>query len=313
MIRRSGQVRQKRFTRVLDPRLSIAGIVCVIGAIVAGGVEALGVQIPAIGSLVRQILLATLGLVLVGASAFTTTRENPPEEMAMSTDRVPLPASTPRPKLSPRFTGREELLAQTRTALMEYRRVALAGLGGVGKTQLALAYVERFRPQYETVWWIRAEDEVALNEDYVALAAAQGISVDAQAEQTQQIEQIRRWLDDRDGWLLVFDNAEAEEIVETYLPQRRSGQALVTTRNQHWRAVEARPSRPRPPTRSGCRRAVCGVCGCGFLTARRQARTARPASHLGHGGPTGGRHGAGSVRRGCVLVGQFRVGFVDPR
>jgi tetratricopeptide (TPR) repeat protein len=233
-IRRSERLRPNRFTRVLDPRLSIAGIVCVIGAIVAGGVEALGVQMPAVGSLVRQILLATLGLVLVGASAFTTTRENPPEEMAMSTDRVPLPANTPRPKLSSRFTGREELFAQTRTALVEHQRVALAGLGGVGKTQLALAYVERFRSQYEMVWWIRAEDEVALNEDYVGLATAQGVSVDGQAEQTRQIEQIRHWLEDRDGWLLVFDNAEAEETVETYLPQRRSGQALVTTRNQHW-------------------------------------------------------------------------------
>ncbi|MFF0106632.1 FxSxx-COOH system tetratricopeptide repeat protein [Streptomyces hirsutus] len=208
---------------------------CVVGAIVAGGVEALGMRFPAVDSPVRQVLLAAFGLVLLAVSAFTTTLENPSEELVMSTDRVPLPPSTPRPRLSPRFTGRDQLLTQTRTTLVERRRVALAGLGGVGKTQLALAYVERYRHEYEVVWWIRAEDDVALIEDYLNLAREHGVPIDPQSEQAQQIERTRRWLEDRDSWLLVFDNAEAEDMVDAYLPQRRSGQVLVTARNQHWR------------------------------------------------------------------------------
>ncbi|WP_326553403.1 FxSxx-COOH system tetratricopeptide repeat protein [Micromonospora sp. NBC_01813] len=219
----------------LDPRLSAAGVACVVAAIVAGGVELLGVRIPVVDSTVRQLLLAGLGLALLVASVFVTTREVSSEEMSMSTDRVPLPANTPRPKLTPRFTGREALLAEAHAALRGQRRLALAGLGGVGKTQLALAYVERFRSEHAVVWWLRAEDRVALDDDYLGLAAAHGVPVDSESPQPQQTEVIRRWLEERDNWLLVFDNAEAEDLVDDYLPQRRSGHVLVTTRNQHWR------------------------------------------------------------------------------
>jgi tetratricopeptide (TPR) repeat protein len=235
LMRRSPKGRSAtRSIRRLDPRLSVFGVTCVAAAIVAGGVEALGVQLPAIDSALRQGLLAAFGILLVVASVFTTTLEATPEEMTMSSDRVPLP-NTQRPRLSPRFTGRDQLLAETRSSLIDQRRVAFAGLGGVGKTQLALAYVEHFRSQYEVVAWLRAEDSLALNEDYVGLGSAHGIPLDTQADQTQQIAAIRRWLEERDDWLLVFDNAEAEETVDDYLPQRRSGHVLVTTRNQHWR------------------------------------------------------------------------------
>lgn len=105
----------------------------------------------------------------------------------------------------------------------------------MGKTQLALAFVERFRSEYAAVWWLRAEDSVALNDDYLGLAAAHGVPIDPDGQQAQQVEVIRRWLEERDNWLLVFDNAEAEELVDDYLPQRRSGHVVVTTRNQHWR------------------------------------------------------------------------------
>lgn len=238
MRRRRGR-RPAGLVHLLDPRLSTLGVTCVAAAIGAGGVDALGLQIPVIDSPVRQALLAGFGLALLVASAVTTTRDVPSEEMAMTTDRVPLPASTPRPKLTPRFTGREELLIACRATLVEQRRLALAGLGGVGKTQLALAYVERFRQEYAVVWWLRAEENVALNDDYLGLAAAHGVPIDTGGPLAQQIETIRRWLEERDNWLLVFDNVETEELVDGYLPQRRSGHVLVTTRNQHWRNATA--------------------------------------------------------------------------
>ncbi|MFV2110080.1 FxSxx-COOH system tetratricopeptide repeat protein [Micromonospora sp. LOL_015] len=221
--------------RRLDPQLSASGIVCVVAAIAAGGVEMLGVRIPVVDSLVRQLLLAGLGLALVVASAFVTTRDIAAEEMTMATDRVPLPPSTPRPKLTPRFTGRAGLLTEMHESLIEQRRLALAGLGGVGKTQLTLAYVENYRSEYPVVWWLRAENRVTLDDDFLGLAGAHGLPVDPASPQPQQIDVIRHWLAERDNWLLVFDNAEAEELVDDYLPQRRSGHVLVTTRNQHWR------------------------------------------------------------------------------
>lgn len=278
MARKKPAQRLPRHIRRLDPRLSTIGVMCLIGAVVAGGVEALGVQIPVVDSLARQALLGGLGLALVVASVLVTTRKVPVEEIAMSTDRVPLPSSTPRPKLSSRFTGRDELLTQARSSLVDQRRVALAGLGGVGKTQLALAYVERFRSEYEVVWWLRAEEAVALNEDYLTLAHAHGVPADPNAEPSQQKETVRRWLEERDNWLLIFDNVENEAVVDGYLPQRRAGHVLVTTRNQYWRNATPRSSSapgttstpsPRPLGTARCRSRHRSTLRCSTRPRRR--------------------------------------------
>jgi hypothetical protein len=75
---------------------------------------------------------------------------------------------------NPNFTGRESLLAQLRSALTSGQPAALTqaihGLGGVGKTQLAVEYAYRHAAEYDLVWWVRAEEPAALAADYAALA-----------------------------------------------------------------------------------------------------------------------------------------------
>jgi tetratricopeptide (TPR) repeat protein len=149
---------------------------------------------------------------------------------------------------NPNFTGREELLEALRESLAAGQATALTqaalhGLGGVGKTQLALEYAFRhFRDKqdYDIVWWLRAEDPLALAGDYAALAAELDLPEKGAAEQEDQVAAVRRWLSQHDRWLLIFDNAGKPEDLMSYLPQGGGGQVLITSRYAAWRGT-ARP------------------------------------------------------------------------
>jgi tetratricopeptide (TPR) repeat protein len=145
---------------------------------------------------------------------------------------------------NPNFTGREEMLAALRAALTSGQAAALTqtihGLGGVGKTQLAIEYAYRHRADYPLVWWVRAEEPATLAGDYAALAAALDLPQKDAREQAVIIDAVRRWLEANTGWLLVFDNAGEPADVREYLPRSAGGHVIITSRNPVWGAV-ARP------------------------------------------------------------------------
>ncbi|MBC8450035.1 MAG: tetratricopeptide repeat protein, partial [Chloroflexi bacterium] len=145
---------------------------------------------------------------------------------------------------NPNFTGRESLLAQLRAALMSGQPAALtqaiSGLGGVGKTQLAVEYAYRHAAEYDVVWWVRAEEPVTLAADYAGLAGKLGLPEQDAPDQRAVVEAVRRWLGQNAGWLLVFDNAPGPAEVRDYLPRGATGHVLVTSRHPSWRGV-ARP------------------------------------------------------------------------
>ena len=148
---------------------------------------------------------------------------------------------------NPNFTGREEMLAELRAALASGQAAALTqvpqaihGLGGVGKTQLAIEYAYRHRGDYSLVWWVRAEDPAALAGDYAGMAAALDLQQKDVREQAVIVEAVRRWLEQNTGWLLVFDNAGEPADIREYLPRSACGHVIITSRNPAWGAV-ARP------------------------------------------------------------------------
>ncbi len=111
----------------------------------------------------------------------------------------------------------------------------LYGLGGVGKTQVALEYVHRFMADYDLVWWISSEqpdDVVASLAELAARLGAQG-GDDIAAASQEAVDLLRRGVPS-DRWLLVFDNADDPEQLRRYFPQGGSGHILVTSRNQSW-------------------------------------------------------------------------------
>ena len=142
------------------------------------------------------------------------------------------------PARNPGFTGRRKLLATVRRRLVAENRAvvqALHGMGGVGKTQLAVEYAHRFVSSYDVVWWITAEQTGLIGEQFAALAEAMGC-----AQPDAGLEVVRREvlakLQEQDRWLLVFDNAESPEDVAGWLPGG-SGHVLITSRTRRWTEI----------------------------------------------------------------------------
>ena len=142
------------------------------------------------------------------------------------------------PPRNPGFTGRDQMLADMRQALLGGGRAvvqALAGMGGVGKTQLAAEYAYRFASGYDVVWWIAAEQAGLIGEQVAALAAGLGCAgpdTDLGAAGRAALGELRR----RDRWLLVFDNAEAPQDLAAWLPGG-AGHVLITSRARGWAEV----------------------------------------------------------------------------
>jgi tetratricopeptide (TPR) repeat protein len=146
------------------------------------------------------------------------------------------------------FTGREDLLDALAGALGEQDAVAvtqaISGLGGVGKTALAVEYAYRYRAEFDLVWWVHAEQPTTLLGDLAGLAAALELPEHELAAQDQMALAVRHWLQRHDRWLLILDNAEGPDsptglaaplgTVASLLPQAAGGQVLVTSRDASW-------------------------------------------------------------------------------
>jgi tetratricopeptide (TPR) repeat protein len=136
------------------------------------------------------------------------------------------------PPRNPHFTGRNEKLAQLDAMLgRRHSVVAIHGLGGIGKSQLAQEYAHTRRDRYRIIWWVRAGGQVELTTDLIKLGRAFGLDVDTQPEHV--VSAVRAQLGIRRDWLLVFDNVSDIEVIRELLPAG-DGHVLITSRIRHW-------------------------------------------------------------------------------
>jgi hypothetical protein len=163
---------------------------------------------------------------------------------------TPLPSSPPTSRIwhipyrrNPLFTGREELLQQLYdrfTASNSSKTVALSqaqaisGLGGIGKTQVALEYAYRYSHQYRYVFWISAATPETLLSDFVKLAPLLSIFEKDVQEPYVTVTAVKKWLTQQRDWLLILDNADDLTLASDYLPDgsNTNGHVLLTTRAQ---------------------------------------------------------------------------------
>jgi hypothetical protein len=161
-------------------------------------------------------------------------------------DGVRVPGSLPRVwnvrRRNPAFTGRERELAGLRERLCSGERAfvqALQGIGGVGKTELAVEYAHLFGNEYDLVWWIDAERPELVGEQLVALAVAAGwVPLNALAAVTR--DTVLHRLQRESGWLLIYDNAETIDVIAALIPDG-DGHVVITSRSQQTGGVAAAP------------------------------------------------------------------------
>ncbi|MFK0259908.1 tetratricopeptide repeat protein [Streptomyces angustmyceticus] len=134
------------------------------------------------------------------------------------------------------FVGRSEELERLRMGLAEQGEAAVTqaqavhGLGGIGKSALALHYAHRYRNSYRLVWWITATSPEQIDASLAALTVRLHPQWAATAQPDECTNWAIAWLQWHPGWLLVYDNVEDPEHLRPYLGTLSGGHHLATSR-----------------------------------------------------------------------------------
>jgi hypothetical protein len=174
-----------------------------------------------------------------------------------------------------KFVAREKELGEIHAALAgdgSRHSVVLHGLGGIGKTQLAVEYAKRHKDSYSAIFWLNIRDETTVRQSFVTIAkriarhhpSARHLSAtDLAGDMEDIVEAVKSWLSEADNsrWLAIYDNYDNPKVpgnndtaaidIQKFLPDAYQGSVIITTRSPQvkfgrsipvWKFTNARES-----------------------------------------------------------------------
>lgn len=155
----------------------------------------------------------------------------------------------------PAWTGRnlaarDGLLVEIGAALAKRGVAPLCGLGGTGKTMLAIEYAHRNASAYDTVYLIQADSSWSIVSSFAALATEMRVpeqelameegtaASKTSSRQPRVVTAVKNRLGRRGRWLLIFDDVHEPKSIDPYLPSvAQGGHVLMTSRNPIWQGI----------------------------------------------------------------------------
>ncbi|WPG99175.1 vegetative incompatibility protein het-e-1 [Acrodontium crateriforme] len=153
------------------------------------------------------------------------------------------------------FVSRHDALEEMKRTLTSdgsRRCIVLQGLGGIGKTQLSVAYAVQYRDNYSAVFWFNIKDDDSVKSSFIKVAkqilrdqpsAARLSGIDLNGDIDVVIDAVKAWLSlpNNTRWLLIFDNYDRPKLpgskdseavdIRSYLPEAHQGFVIITTRS----------------------------------------------------------------------------------
>ncbi|KAE8150033.1 tetratricopeptide repeat domain-containing protein [Aspergillus avenaceus] len=137
------------------------------------------------------------------------------------------------------------------TSKLGLRQFTLCGMGGMGKTEIALEFTLRNKSFFDAVFWVRADETSKLDDSYQEISLRLGLEDPSECKShvvTRSL--VKGWLStpqkkvpaslgddestasslDEAKWLIVFDNADNPQILGDYWPMG-TGSVLITSRD----------------------------------------------------------------------------------
>ncbi|RHZ68077.1 hypothetical protein CDV55_107889 [Aspergillus turcosus] len=164
----------------------------------------------------------------------------------LETRRCNLPCFMLSQHPNPDFIGRKDifdvmdkqLLPQESDSERGTRLYAICGMGGIGKTDLAVEYAHSRRSKFGAIFWLEAGGVSQLASDFGRISTQLGLQTREEAQSLDSsIEIAKVWLSKprstnaKDNWLLIFDNADNLDIITNYVPYNGNGSILITSRD----------------------------------------------------------------------------------